>query len=106
MTGRRLVLSGAGLMALLAVVAVASRAHKPGGGRSGGGAKVPPVLLEYLGVLALVGIVVGGAIAVFALADNRRRKKLEGESGWRRSLGGVAFGFLALAVALLLRRHV
>lgn len=99
-------LSGAGLMALLAVVAVASRAHKPGGGRSGGGAKVPPVLLEYLGVLALVGIVVGGAIAVFALADNRRRKKLEGESGWRRSLGGVAFGFLALAVALLLRRHV
>jgi len=31
MTGRRLVLSGAGLLALLAVVAVASRAHKPGG---------------------------------------------------------------------------
>jgi len=104
MTGRRLVLSGAGLLALLAVVAVASRAHKPGGGRSGGGAKVPPVLLEYLGVLALAGILVGGAIAVFAFADNRRRKKLAGEGG-RRSLGGVAFGLLALVLTLLVRRH-
>jgi uncharacterized protein DUF4129 len=105
MTGRRLVLSGAGLMALLAVVAVASRAHKPGGGRSGGGAKVPPVLLEYLGVLALVIILVGGALAVFAFADNRRRKALAGETGRRRSLGGVAFGLLAVVLVLLLRRH-
>jgi hypothetical protein len=106
MTGRRLVLSGVGLAALLAVVAVASRAHKPGGGRSGGGAKVPPVLLEYLGVLAMVTILVGGAVAVFAMADNRRRKALAGETGWRRSLGGVAFGMLAVAVALLLTRHL
>lgn len=105
MTGRRLLLSGAGLMALLVVVAVASRAHKPGGGTSGGGAKVPPILLEYLGVLALVMILVGGAVAVFALADNRRRRVLAGETGWRRSLGGVAFGMLALVVALLLLRH-
>jgi len=106
MTGRRLVLSGAGLLALLAVVAVASRAHKPGGGRSGGGAKVPPVLLEYLGVLALVVILVGGAVAVFALADNRRRRAIAGQTGWRRSLGGVAFAMLALLAALLLSRHV
>ena len=106
MTGRRLLLSGAGLTALLVVVAVASRAHKPGGGRSGGGAKVPPILLEYLGVLALVIILIGGAVAVFALADNRRRKALAGETGWRRSLGGVAFGMLALLLALLLLRHV
>lgn len=98
-------LSGAGLLALLAVVAVASRAHKPGGGRSGGGAKVPPVLLEYLGVLAMVTILVGGAVAVFAMADNRRKKKLAGETGWRRSLGGVAFGLLALVFVLLLSRH-
>src|SRR5580765_2594241 len=106
MTGRRLVLSGAGLLALLAVVAVASRAYKPGGGRSGGGAKVPPVLLEYLGVLALVVILVGGAVAVFALADNRRRRAIAGQTGWRRSLGGVAFAMLALLAALLLSRHV
>jgi len=106
MTGRRLVLSGAGLLALLAVVAVASRAHKPGGGRSGGGANVPPVLLEYLGVLALVVILVGGAVAVFALADNRRRRAIAGQTGWRRSLGGVAFAMLALLAALLLSRHV
>jgi hypothetical protein len=106
MTGRRLALSGIGLGALLAVVAVASRAHKPGGGRSGGGAKVPPVLLEYLGVLAMVTILVGGAVAVFAMADNRRKKALAGETGWRRSLGGVAFGMLAVAVALLLTRHL
>src|SRR5690349_8520732 len=106
MTGRRLVLSGAGLLALLVLVAVASRAHKPGGGTSGGGAKVPPVLLEYLGVLALVMILVGGAVAVFALADNRRRKAIAGETGWRRSLGGVAFAMLAVVVALLLTRHL
>ncbi len=99
-------LSGAGLLALLVVVAVASRAHKPGGGTSGGGANVPPVLLEYLGVLALVTILVGGAVAVFAFADNRRRKALAGETGWRRSLGGVAVGMVALLIALLLTRHL
>ncbi len=106
MTGRRLLLSGAGLTALLVVVAVASRAHKPGGGTSGGGAKVPPILLEYLGVLAMVMILVGGAVAVFSLADNRRKKAIAGETGWRRSLGGIAFGMLAVAVALLLTRHL
>jgi hypothetical protein len=105
MTGRRLVLSGAGLLALLVLVAVASRAHRPGGGTSGGGANVPPVLLEYLGVLALVMILVGGAVAVFALADNRRKKAIAGQTGWRRSLGGVAFAMLAVLVALLLSRH-
>lgn len=105
MTGRRLVLSGAALLALLAVVAVASRAHKPGGGTSGGGAKVPPVALEYLGVLAFAMILVGGAVAVFALADNRRRRALAGKTGWRRSLGGIVFGMLAAVVALLLIRH-
>jgi len=106
MTGRRLVLSGAALFALLAVVAVASRAHKPGGGRSGGGAKVPPVLLEYLGVLALVVILVGGALMVFAFAEGRRRKALAGETGWRRSLVGVAFAMLALLAALQFVKHV
>jgi hypothetical protein len=106
MTGRRLLLSGAALTALLAVVAVASRAHKPGGGRSGGGAKVPPVLLEYLGVLALVMILLGAAVMVFFFADNRRRRALAGETGWRRSLGGIAFGMLAVFVALLLTRHL
>jgi hypothetical protein len=105
MTGRRLLLSGAALTALLAVVAVASRAHKPGGGTSGGGAKVPPVLLDYLGVAALVTIVLGGAVMVFAFADQRRRKALAGETGWQRSLGGVAFLLLAVFVALLLLRH-
>jgi hypothetical protein len=104
MTGRRLLLSGAALTALLAVVAVASRAHKPGGGTSGGGAKVPPVLLDYLGVAALVTIVLGGAVMVFAFADQRRRKALAGETGWRRSLGGVVFGLAAVFVALLLVR--
>src|SRR5690348_11229595 len=105
MTGRRLLLSGAALTALLAVVAVASRAHKPGGGTSGGGAKVPPVLLDYLGVAALVTIVLGGAVMVFAFADNRRRKALAGETGWRRSLSGVVFAMLGLLVAVLLVRH-
>lgn len=99
-------LSGAALTALLAVVAVASRAHKPGGGTSGGGAKVPPVLLDYLGVLALVSIVLGGAIAVFAMADNRRRKALAGETHWLRSAVSLVFVFGAVWLVLFFTRHL
>ena len=106
MSGQRLLLTGFGMTALLVVVAVASHAHRPGGGTSGGGAKVPPVLLEYLGVIALVTIVLGGALLVFAMADNRRKKVLAGQTGWRRSMAGLAFGFAAVLVALLLTRNV
>lgn len=104
--GRRLLLSGFALTALLAVVAAASRAHRPGGGTAGGGAKVPPVLLEYLGVAALVAIVLGGAVLVFFLADNRRKRALAGETGWRRSLTGLFVGLTLVLVALLVTRHV
>ena len=103
--GRRLLLSGMALTGLLAVVAVASRAHHPGGGTAGGGAKVPPVLLEYLGVAALLAIVLGGAVMVFFLADNRRKRALAGETGWRRSLAGLVVGMSLVLIALLVTRH-
>jgi hypothetical protein len=103
---RRLLLAGTALTALLALVAVASRAHRPGGGVGGGGAKVPPILLEYLGVFALFVIVVSGAIAVFAMADNRRRKALAGETHWARTATAIILVFGSVWLALFLTRHL
>ena len=70
---QRLLLSGIALTALLALVALASRAHRPGGGTGGGsGGQVPALLVEYLGVMALIAIVIGGALIVWGLAEDRR----------------------------------
>src|ERR1044072_1806121 len=106
MTGRRRLLSGVGLMALLVVVAVASRAHKPGGGTGGGGANVPNILLDYLGGLALFVIVFGGAIAVFTMADNRRKRALAGENHWSRTVVAILVVFGGLWMTLFVSRHL
>jgi hypothetical protein len=48
-------------------------------------------------LMLIVAVIVGGA-----LADDRRRRVLEGQTNWRRTLGGVAI----LAVALLIASAV
>lgn len=103
---RRLLVTGTALTALLVLVAVASRAHRPGGGTGGGGVKVPNILLDYLGVFALFVIVVGGALAVFAMADNRRKKALAGETHWARTATAVIVVFGGLWLTLFLARHL
>jgi hypothetical protein len=106
MTGRRLLLSGAALTALLAIVAVASRAHKPGGGTSGGGATVPPVVRDYLALAAIAMLALGGAVMTYALAESKRQKALAGEQrSWARTLGGIAFFSLAILSALVISRQ-
>jgi hypothetical protein len=83
---RRLMLSGVGLTALLAVVAVASRAHKPGGGTGAGAAHPPRLLLEYAASVMVVLLPIGTILIVLALAQSRRQKVLAGERSWRRSM--------------------
>src|SRR3954465_7873699 len=87
MTGvRKLLFSGVALTGLLAVVAVASRAHRPGGGSGAGAAHPPRLLLEYVasGVVVVMPI---GALSMFGgVAPSRRQKVLSGQASWARSM--------------------
>jgi Domain of unknown function (DUF4129) len=87
---RRLLLSGVALTALLALVALASRAHRPGGGTGGGGGHLPLLLGEYIGVMALVLMLVTVVLAGWGLAGDRHRRLLEKQTNWRRTLAGLA----------------
>jgi hypothetical protein len=105
---RRLVLSGIALTALLAVVALASRAHRPGGGTGAGGGGVPEFLGEYIGITMLVLMLIVAVVVGMGLASDRRRRVLEGRTNWRRTLFGLAlFGtVLVLAIASSQRLHL
>jgi len=78
-------LSGVALTALLALVAVASRAHKPGGGSGASSGHVPRTLLEYAASVMIVLFPLAMIAIVLALAQSRRQKVLAGERSWRRS---------------------
>lgn len=107
MTGaRRLLLSGIALTVLLALVALASRAHRPGGGGGGGRGHVPALLLEYVGVMGLIAVLLGGTAMVWAAADARRKKALVGPTTWRRMLAGLAAAALVVIVMVALTRHL
>lgn len=97
---RRLVVSGIALTALLALVALASRAHRPGGGSGGGGGHVPELLGEYIGITMLVLILLVAVVMGWGFAADRRRRVLEGQTNWRRTLGGIAVLGIALVVAI------
>jgi hypothetical protein len=105
---RRLVLSGVALTALLAVVALASRAHRPGGGSGGGGGHVPELVGEYIGVMMLVLMLLLTVLVGFGLASDRRRRVLEGQTHWRRTLFGLGIvaAVLLLAVGSSNRLHL
>lgn len=98
-------MTGVAVTALVALVAVASRAHRPGGG-SGSRGHAPALLLEYLGVMALIAILVGGALMIWALAEDRRLKALAGPNNWRRTLAGLAFGVLIVLVLAFATRNL
>jgi hypothetical protein len=100
---RRLLLSGVALTALLAVVALASRAHSPGGGTGGGGGHVPTIVGDYLGVTMLV-LMLGVAVLVgWGFATDRRRRVLAGQTNWRRTLGGLVVLAIVLVIAVAAR---
>lgn len=98
----RLAASGAALTALLAVVAVASHAHRPGGGTTGTTAHAPTLLFDYVASAMLVLFPLGVIVVVWAMAQGRHQRLLAGETNWRRTLVslGVLCAFLAAAVYL------
>jgi hypothetical protein len=93
---RKLVVSGIALTTLLAVVAVASRAHRPGGGSGGGTAHAPALIGDYAATLALIVIPVGAILMVWGMMQRRHRMAVAG-SDTRRTL--VTFAVLSLLLA-------
>ena len=97
---RKLLLSGAALTALLAFVAIASHAHRPGGGTGGGDAHAPTLISDYLATIALIIMPLGAVIVVYGLANRRRQQALSGKTDWRRTLIAVAIISVLLSVAV------
>jgi hypothetical protein len=97
---RKLLLSGTALTALLAVVAVASRAHRPGG-RSGTAPAHPPALIaDYLSTLALIALPFGALLVVWVLAHRRLDRLQAGRANWRHTFGYLAVFALLLGAGL------
>jgi hypothetical protein len=88
------------LTALLAFVAIASHAHRPGGGTGGGETHAPTLIGDYLATIALITMPVGAVIVVWGLANRRRQQRLSGKTDWRRTLIAVAFISALLSVAV------
>ena len=74
---QRLLLSGVALTALLAAVAVASRAHRPGGGSGGGSADTGRVVFEYAASVMFVLFPLGALFVLWVLSMGRRQKLIE-----------------------------
>jgi len=103
---RRLMLSGIALTALFALVAVASRGHKPGGG-SGAAAHDPPkILWEYAASVMIVLMPIAGILIVWTMAQSRRQAVLSGNRSWHRSLMILAAMLPILVAAFFLVRHL
>ena len=101
----RLLASGAALTALLAVVAVASHAHRPGGGTTGSTPHAPTLLFDYFASAALVLFPLGAAVVVWAMAQGRHQRLLAGESNWLRTLVSLAIMCALLAGAVYWKKH-
>ncbi|MFL5979702.1 MAG: DUF4129 domain-containing protein [Gaiellaceae bacterium] len=104
-SGRRLVLSGIALTALLAVVAVASHAHRPGGGSGGGTADAPKLIFEYAASIAFVLFPFGVVAVLWVASVGRRQKLLEGRvSKWQQFRSLLLICLLGLP-AVFAARH-
>jgi hypothetical protein len=104
---RRLLLSGIALTVLLAVVALASHAHRPGGGAGGGTAETPRLIVAYV-LSAMFVLFPFGVLAVLWMASLGRREKLLKSSGSVASQFRTIFTFalIAIPVAYLFRHYV
>ena len=101
----RLALSGAALTALLAVVAVASRAHRPGGGTTASTPHPSALLFDYVASAMLVLFPIGVMIVIWAMAQGRHQRLLAGETNWLRTLTSLAIMCALLAAAVYLNKH-
>jgi uncharacterized protein DUF4129 len=96
---RKLLLSGAALTALLAFVAIASHAHRPGGGTGGGTAHSPTLVGDYLATIALIIMPLGAVLVVWGLANRRKQQALAGRTNWRKNL--IAAGVISALLIVL-----
>src|SRR3954453_16917644 len=103
---RRLMLSGIGLTALLALVAVSSRAHRPGGGSGAAAAHPPKLIWEYLANLFVILFPILGLLMVGAPRTSRRQKLLAGERNWRRAVALLLALIPFLAGAFYVTHHL
>jgi hypothetical protein len=102
---RRLLLSGVALTALLAAVAVASRAHRPGGGPGGGTSHTPRLVFEYTASALFVLMPIGILIVLWVASLGRRQKLLEGGGEMRRQLQTLLLVCCIGLPLLLVGRH-
>jgi hypothetical protein len=101
----RLAVSGAALTALLAIVAVASRAHRPGGGTAASTPHAPTLLFDYLASAMLVLFPIGVLIVILAMAHGRHQRLLAGETNWRRTFIAAAIFCVLLSIAVYANKH-
>jgi hypothetical protein len=94
----RLAASGGALTALLAVVAVASHAHRPGGATGAGTPHAPTLLFEYVASIAFVLFPLGVVVVLWAASMRRHQRLLEGGQSWRQFLALIAIAALSIPV--------
>ena len=88
--GTRLAVSGIALTTLLAVVAVASHAHRPGGATPASTPHAPTLFIDYVVSAMLVLFPLGVMIVIWAMAHGRHQRLLAGETNWLRALVSLA----------------
>jgi Domain of unknown function (DUF4129) len=103
--GMRFAVGGIALTALLAVVAVASHAHRPGGGTTASTSHAPSLLFDYVASAMLVLFPIGVIVVVWAMAQGRHQRVLARETNWLRSLVSLALLCALLASAVYLHKH-
>ena len=102
---QRLLLSGVALTALLAAVAVASRAHRPGGGSGGGSADAGRVVFEYTASVMFVLFPLGALFVLWVMSMGRRQKLIQETGGLRRNVVTALSICVLIVPAALLFRH-
>jgi hypothetical protein len=103
---RRLLLSGVALTALLAAVAVASRAHRPGGGPGGGTSHAPRLVFEYTASALFVLMPIGILVVLWVASLGRRQKLLEGGGKRRQVQTLLLVGFVGLPLLFVGRHYI
>jgi hypothetical protein len=103
---RRLLLSGVALTALLAAVAVASRAHRPGGGPGGGTSHAPRLVFEYTASALFVLMPIGILVVLWVASLGRRQKLLEGGGQRRQFQTLLLVGLVGLPLLFVGRHYI
>jgi Domain of unknown function (DUF4129) len=96
----RSVLAIGGLMALLALVAVAAAGHAPSSGASQPSVAVPRLLKDYIATLGILSIPLGLLIIIWAMLMQRVYKDVPLKS--KTQLHGVPPAYIAIAVLIAL----